>query len=169
MPYRQPKRRSHGPRERYSRVSCDSEGYNFLEMCELPQLVKDAVLASSEPVAVDSLEIRGYDFSDGVDYHALLDSYKSTGFQATHFGKAVEEINKMVRTLYITISQSNIIILFLKTQSRRDFVSGMKAWINDHALKIVYSADNAHKKTSVNGGLPLTRRECSSEIKNYTH
>ena len=34
---------------------------NFLEMSELPQLVKDAVLASSEPVAVDSLEIRGYD------------------------------------------------------------------------------------------------------------
>lgn len=118
---------------------------NFLEMSELPQLVKDAVLASSEPVAVDSLEIRGYDFSDGVDYHALLDSYKSTGFQATHFGKAVEEINKMVRTLYITISQSKIIILFLKTQSPRDFVSGMKAWINDHDL-ICRQCSNAHKK-----------------------
>lgn len=112
-------------------------------MSELPQLVKDAVLASSEPVAVDSLEIRGYDFNDGVDYHALLDSYKRTGFQATNFGKAVEEINKMVRALYITISQSKIIILFLKTQSRRDFVSGIKAWINDRALKIVYSADSA--------------------------
>ena len=146
MPYSQPKRRNRGPCERYSRVNCDSERYNFLEMSELPQLVKDAVLASSEPVAVDSLEIRGYDFSDGVDYHALLDSYKSTGFQATNFGKAVEEINKMVRALYITISQSNIIILFLKTQSRRDFVSGMKVWISDHALKIVYSADSAHKK-----------------------
>lgn len=109
-------------------------------MSELPQLVKDAVLASSEPVAVDSLEIRGYDFSDGVDYHALLDSYKSTGFQATHFGKAVEEINKMVRALYVTISQRKIIVLFLKTQSRRYFISGMKAWINDYALKIVYSA-----------------------------
>lgn len=146
MPYSQPKRRSHAPRERSSRVNCDSEKYNFLEMSELPQLVKDAVLASSEPVAVDSLEIRGYDFSDGVDYHALLDSYKSTGFQATHFGKAVEEINKMVRALYVTMSQRKIIILFLNTQSRRYFISGMKAWIKDHAIKIVYSADSAHKK-----------------------
>ena len=141
MPYSQPKRWNRGTCERYSRVNCDSERYNFLEMSELPQLVKDAVLASSEPVAVDSLEIRGYDFNDGVNYHALLDSYKRTGFQATNFGKAVEEINKMVRAFYITISQSKIIILFLKTQSRRDFVSGMKAWINE--IKIVYSADNA--------------------------
>ena len=66
-------------------------------MSELPQLVKDAVLVYSEPVAVDSVEIRGYDFSGGVDYHALLESYKTTGFQASNFGKAVEEINKMVR------------------------------------------------------------------------
>lgn len=120
-------------------------------MSELPQLVKDAVLASSEPVAVDSLEIRGYDFSDGVDYHALLDSYKRTGFQATHFGKAVEEINKMVRALYITINRRKIIILFVKTQSRRDFVSGMKAWINDYALKIVFTA-NAHTYLIKNQG-----------------
>ena len=47
--------------------------------------------------------------SDGVGYHALLDSYKRTGFQATHFGKAVEEINKMVRALYITINRRKII------------------------------------------------------------
>ena len=64
---------------------------------ELPQLVKDAILAASEPMPSDSVEVRGYDFSDGVDYHALLQSYKTTGFQANHFGKAVDEINKMVR------------------------------------------------------------------------
>ena len=32
----------------------------------------------------------------GVDFEALLNTYATTGFQATSFGKAAEEINKMV-------------------------------------------------------------------------
>ena len=40
--------------------------------------------------------VRGYDFNNGLDYHELLKSYKRSGFQALNFGKAVEEINKMV-------------------------------------------------------------------------
>ena len=67
-----------------------------LKMTELPQSVKDAILAPSDPVPEDSEEVRGYDFSVGVDYDALLDSYRTTGFQATNFGKAVKEINQMV-------------------------------------------------------------------------
>ncbi len=48
-----------------------------------------------------STQVRGYDFSDAdsgkpVDYHALLQSFRTTGFQATNFGKAVEEITRMV-------------------------------------------------------------------------
>ena len=31
-----------------------------------------------------------------VDYHALLSSYRTSGFQATNFGLAVEQITKMV-------------------------------------------------------------------------
>ena len=33
----------------------------------------------------------------GVDYHALLSSYRTSGFQATNFGMAMEQITKMVR------------------------------------------------------------------------
>lgn len=66
-------------------------------MSEVPQLVKDAVLATSEPMPVGAEEVRGYDFSSGVDYRALLESYRTAGFQATNFGKAVEEINKMIK------------------------------------------------------------------------
>lgn len=39
----------------------------------------------------------GYDFQKGVDFEALLNSYKSMGFQATNFGLAIEEINKMIK------------------------------------------------------------------------
>jgi len=38
----------------------------------------------------------GYDFNKGLDYHKLFQSFRVTGFQATSFGQAVEEINKMV-------------------------------------------------------------------------
>lgn len=61
-----------------------------------PKIALDSVLQRSDPMPEDSQVCKGYDFSNGVDYHALLSSYRSTGFQAMHFGKAVEEINKMV-------------------------------------------------------------------------
>ncbi len=45
---------------------------------------------------VISLRKPGYDFNLGVDHHALLRSYRTSGFQATSFGLAVEQINAMV-------------------------------------------------------------------------
>jgi hypothetical protein len=41
-------------------------------------------------------QVRGYDFDKGVDYDGLFASLKTTGFQATNFGLAVDEINRMV-------------------------------------------------------------------------
>jgi deoxyhypusine synthase len=40
--------------------------------------------------------LAGYDWNKGVSYEALLETYRFCGFQATNFGLAVEEINKMV-------------------------------------------------------------------------
>ena len=62
----------------------------------VPELAASAVLAVSEEVPEGSLEVKGYDFNKGVNYHDLLASYRTSGFQATNFGKAVEEINNMV-------------------------------------------------------------------------
>ena len=42
---------------------------------------------------------QGYDWSQGLDYEKLLSSYLTTGFQATSFGLAVQEINRMVGCL----------------------------------------------------------------------
>lgn len=46
-----------------------------------------------------SYQVSGYDFNNGVHYDKILGSYLKTGFQATNFGKAVQEINKMVNVL----------------------------------------------------------------------
>jgi len=39
--------------------------------------------------------IKGYDFSKGLNYDKLLDSFSTTGFQASNLGKAIEIIKKM--------------------------------------------------------------------------
>ena len=62
-----------------------------------PAAALEAVLQKSECMPEGSETVRGYDFSDGeVDYHKLLESYRRSGFQATNFGLAVEEINRML-------------------------------------------------------------------------
>lgn len=44
----------------------------------------------------DPLTLRGYDWSDNFNYKDLLNSFLTTGIQATNFGRAVNEINKMI-------------------------------------------------------------------------
>uniref|UniRef100_A0A6J0TCD4 Deoxyhypusine synthase isoform X2 n=1 Tax=Pogona vitticeps TaxID=103695 RepID=A0A6J0TCD4_9SAUR len=68
----------------------------------LPAGAVAAVLKPSEGLPEGSQTVRGYDFDCGLDYHALLQSYFTTGFQATSFGQAVNEINRMVDVLVTT-------------------------------------------------------------------
>ncbi|XP_015117290.1 probable deoxyhypusine synthase [Diachasma alloeum] len=63
---------------------------------EIPECSKTAVLVESHPLPQDTPRVRGYDFNRGINYHELLETYKYSGFQATNFGLAVEEINKML-------------------------------------------------------------------------
>jgi deoxyhypusine synthase len=57
--------------------------------------VEENILKKSEEV--DSLSIKGYNFNSGVNYSKLIDSYLTTGFQATNLGKAIEIVKKMRR------------------------------------------------------------------------
>lgn len=59
--------------------------------------VRSAVFKeSSETLEGICRKIEGYDFNKGVDYHALLNSMVSTGFQASNLGDAIDVINQMV-------------------------------------------------------------------------
>jgi len=62
----------------------------------IPQSAANAVLLKSEEMPKGSVHVSGYDFNKGINFHELLQSYTTSGFQATNFGKAVIEINKMV-------------------------------------------------------------------------
>lgn len=62
-----------------------------------PDIAVSAVLTQSEQLPKGTPVVRGYDFEDGkVDYDALFESFKTSGFQATNFGYAVDIINDMV-------------------------------------------------------------------------
>lgn len=61
-----------------------------------PALAKEAVLLSSSKLPDDTPKVNGYDWNKGLDYGELFKTYIHSGFQATNFGKAVLEINKMV-------------------------------------------------------------------------
>ena len=62
----------------------------------IPALAAEAVLVQSQEMPKDSVQVKGYDFNKGVDHHALLQSYVRSGFQATNFGLAVQQINAMI-------------------------------------------------------------------------
>ena len=62
--------------------------------------VEQIILQKSKSLEGDHEKVGGYDFNNGINYDKLLDSYAYTGFQATNFGAAVTEINKMVLFLF---------------------------------------------------------------------
>ena len=52
----------------------------------------------------EGLSIKGYDFNLGVDYDKIIDSFASTGFQASHLARAVEIVKQMRKdkcTIYL--------------------------------------------------------------------
>lgn len=64
---------------------------------KIPAVAKEAVLVPAAPLSPENFtKVEGYDFNKGVNYHNLLQSYATSGFQATNFGKAVQIINTML-------------------------------------------------------------------------
>ncbi|HRZ86015.1 MAG TPA: deoxyhypusine synthase [Candidatus Paceibacterota bacterium] len=57
------------------------------------QEARKNILRRSEEA--EGISIKGYDFNKGVNYENLIDSYSTTGFQATNLAKAIEIIDEM--------------------------------------------------------------------------
>ncbi|MBI2629691.1 deoxyhypusine synthase [Candidatus Pacearchaeota archaeon] len=51
------------------------------------------ILRESSEITGES--VKGYDFNSGINWEKLVDSFSSTGFQATNLSKAIEIIKKM--------------------------------------------------------------------------
>ena len=84
-----------------------------------PGVATDAVMVKSEAMPAGSERVNGYDFNLGVDHHALLQSYRISGFQATNFGLAVDQINAMVSLYFFSQFECHIVTLSLSCQIAR--------------------------------------------------
>jgi len=56
---------------------------------------RESLLRKSEETK--GIKIEGYNFDNGVDYPEIIKSFKSSGFQASHFSKAIEITNNMIK------------------------------------------------------------------------
>ncbi|CAH0403658.1 unnamed protein product [Chilo suppressalis] len=70
-----------------------------------PDMAVSAVLVPSQELPAETPIVSGYDWESGVDYNKLLESYACSGFQATSFGKAVSEINKMLKCRAVPLTE----------------------------------------------------------------
>ncbi len=59
------------------------------------KIAKENLLRKSDEAK--GISIKGYNFDRGTDYGNIVKSFQSTGFQASHFAKATEIINKMIQ------------------------------------------------------------------------
>lgn len=72
-----------------------------------PKSAKNAVLQKSSHSLSNSEVVGGYDFNNGINYEEVLKSYQKTGFQATNFCAAIDEINKMLKFRDIPLSEED--------------------------------------------------------------
>lgn len=69
---------------------------------QLKETRKHILKESVEPEK--AVAVKGYDFNNGVDYNKLLDSFLTTGYQATGLAQAIELVKKMHKekcTIYL--------------------------------------------------------------------
>eukprot|EP00057_Strongylocentrotus_purpuratus_P034729 XP_796333.3 PREDICTED: deoxyhypusine synthase [Strongylocentrotus purpuratus] len=55
--------------------------------------VEDKITALT---SYDPIPVKGYDFSNAIDYNKMMESMRTVGFQASHFGAAVDEVKRML-------------------------------------------------------------------------
>ncbi|KYN26677.1 putative deoxyhypusine synthase, partial [Trachymyrmex cornetzi] len=71
-------------------------------------LAKNAVLISSSSLSSYTTPVKGYDFNKGINYHELFTTMASCGFQATNFGLAIEEVNRMLHQRSILLMEDQL-------------------------------------------------------------
>src|SRR3989338_6435015 len=61
---------------------------------EHENIAKKNLLRKSEEAS--GLTIKGYDFNKGKNYAEIINSFGSTGYQASHLSKSIEIVNEMI-------------------------------------------------------------------------
>jgi len=78
---------------------------NLVATCGIGDCGPNPPMITPEPPILQTTPLHtpvvGYDFNKGINYGALFKTYLTTGFQATNFGLAIEQIEQMVSFYWI--------------------------------------------------------------------
>lgn len=88
----------------------DAENKDETRKSLAPDLAMKSVFVPSQDLPngySNTAIVAGYDWENGIDYNKILESYARSGFQATSFGKAVDEINKMLKCRSIPLTEKS--------------------------------------------------------------
>ena len=109
------------------------------------KIARKNVLFESEEL--EGLSINGFNFNEEnkkVDYDRLIDSYLTTGFQATHFAKAISIIKKMIKekvSIYLGYTSNMVssglrdIFRFLAEKRKIDIIITTAGGIEEDFIK----------------------------------
>jgi deoxyhypusine synthase len=64
-----------------------------MESKEKEKIARENILRESEEAK--GLSVKGYDFNNGIDYEKIIDSYATSGAQATNLSRAIQIIREM--------------------------------------------------------------------------
>ena len=78
---------------------------------QVPDTASAAVLLRSEPVPDSYVSVRGPDFDKPLSLQQFLQSYERIGFQANSLGKAIDIVNRMVKTADISLNVNSAHII----------------------------------------------------------
>ena len=67
------------------------------DLSAVPDGALDAVLLKSVEMPEGTPTVRGYDFEGPLDLQKMLDCMMTSGYQATQFGRCVDEVNRMLK------------------------------------------------------------------------
>ena len=67
------------------------------DLSVVPDGALDAVLLKSVEMPEGTPTVRGYDFEGPLDLQKMLDCMMTSGYQATQFGRCVDEVNRMLK------------------------------------------------------------------------
>lgn len=106
---------------------------------------RDEVVPGTDKRA-EGERVEGYDFRGEFDFHEMIDSYSTTGFQASHLNEAVEIVEQMIKEdakIFLTFT-SNIISSGLRESiaylARNDFVDVIITSSGSHTEDVIKTA-----------------------------
>ncbi|XP_059149142.1 deoxyhypusine synthase-like [Physella acuta] len=67
----------------------------------------DQALKESEPIPEGTLKVKGYDFNEGINYEKMFQGLPTMGFQASHFGQAIDIVNQMIDSKMAAVPENN--------------------------------------------------------------